>query len=101
MNYQRCFPSVTSLIPLAKSRIPRFAWDDFTGGIGREYCLHRNVEAVNRLLLKPQYLVDIDDVNFTTTIFGQSFAVPFGVAPIGLGGGLFGPERPSSLREQR
>ena len=45
------------------------------------------MEAVNRLILKPRYLVDIDDVNFTTTIFGQSFAVPFGVAPIGLGGG--------------
>ena len=58
----------------------------FYGWNRPEYCLHRNVEALNRLLLKSRYLVDIDDVNFTTTIFGQSFAVPFGVAPIGFGG---------------
>jgi L-lactate dehydrogenase (cytochrome) len=34
----------------------------------------------------PRYLVDADKVDFATTLFGQRYDAPFGVAPVGMGG---------------
>ena len=71
----------------ARRRLPRFAWDYMAGGIGREAVLAENLAALDRVKLKPHYLVaDADSPNLSQSLFGVDYALPFGVAPLGLSG---------------
>ena len=48
----------------------------------------RNTSAFHKHQLLPRYLVDVSKRDQTQTIFGQTFASPFGISPTG-GAGLF------------
>ncbi|MEM1284985.1 MAG: alpha-hydroxy acid oxidase [Pseudomonadota bacterium] len=76
--------SIDDLRALAKRRIPRFAFDLVDGGAESERNLRRNVEAFEEIELTPRYMVDVADIDTQTTLFGQTFGAPFGVAPIGM-----------------
>ena len=71
----------------ARRRIPRFAWDYLSGGIGREYGLAENITNLDQIKLMPRYLVDdADRPNMTHALLGNEYALPFGIAPMGLSG---------------
>ena len=71
----------------AQRRIPRFAWDYMAGGIGREKVLAENCARLDRVKLRPRYLVDDADAPDTAhSLFGVDYPLPFGVAPLGLSG---------------
>ena len=83
----REFPSVAAMRAKAKKRIPHFAWEYLNGGIGRDLGKAHNRQSLDDVRLLPNYLQHTGaEINTTTTILGQEFAAPFGVAPIGLGG---------------
>src|SRR5512138_3668971 len=71
---------------LARRRIPRFAFDYLDGGAGHEIGLRRNVEAFDALKLMPRMLVNVDQIDTSTTFFGRTWKMPFATAPIGAGG---------------
>ena len=48
--------------------------------------MKRNREALDAIKLIPRYLVNADKVDYSTELFGQQYAAPFGVAPVGMGG---------------
>jgi L-lactate dehydrogenase (cytochrome) len=54
--------------------------------MGRGGSVKRNREALDAIKLIPRYLVDADKVEYSTELFGQRYAAPFGVAPVGMGG---------------
>ena len=83
MNLQRA-ASIEDLRRLARRRIPRFAFDLVDGGAESERNLRRNMEAFEEVELTPRYMVDVSEVDTRTEIFGQSFDLPFGMAPIGM-----------------
>jgi isopentenyl diphosphate isomerase/L-lactate dehydrogenase-like FMN-dependent dehydrogenase len=76
-------PSIADLEALAARRLPRFAWDYLAGGAGDETGLARNRAAYDALEFTPDYLGARAPVDTRTTLFGRSYARPFGVAPIG------------------
>ena len=71
----------------ARKRIPRFAYDYLSGGIGLHGALQNNRDALDNVIIVPRYLVDnADHPQTRCTLLGKSYDFPFGVAPIGLGG---------------
>lgn len=75
--------SIDDLRALAKSRLPRFAFDFIDGGAESETGLARNRRALDEVLLAPRYMVDLTRIETETEIFGRTYAAPFGVAPMG------------------
>lgn len=75
--------TISDLRPLAKRRLPRFVFDYLDGGAGDEKGVQRNLDAFDDILLKPRMLVDVEDRDFSTTLMGKRWSLPFGTAPIG------------------
>lgn len=80
------FPSVPHMKEKARWHIPGFAWDYMTGGIGVEENVRRNADDLQKVQFMPRYLSAAPAPDITTKVFGQEFAAPFGVAPVGLAG---------------
>jgi len=76
--------SVDDLRRLARRRIPRFAFDLVDGGAESERNLRRNVEAFEEVTLTPRYMADVSEIDTRADLFGRTFAMPFGMAPIGM-----------------
>lgn len=76
--------SIEDLRRRARRRIPRFAFDLVDGGAESERNMRRNAEAFEEVLLTPRYMVDVSEIDTRASIFGQDFAAPFGMAPIGM-----------------
>jgi len=70
----------------ARRRIPRLAFDYLDGGSGDEIAARESVDAIDRVRFMPRALVNVDRIDVTKELFGRRYAVPFGIAPIGLGG---------------
>ena len=85
INYDSRYPAVVDLKHKAKKRIPNFAYDYVNGGIDEELGKQRNRDAFAEIELVPHYLTDVSSVDISTEIFGQTYALPFGVPPVGLG----------------
>src|SRR5438876_6534419 len=80
--------NIEDLHRMAKRRLPKVAFDFIEGGLEDEVGLERNTAAFRKHQLLPRYLVDVSTRNQRATIFGRTYAHPFGIAPTG-GAGLF------------
>src|SRR5271165_7402342 len=81
--------NIEDLHRMAKRRLPKIAFDFIEGGLEDERGLERNTSAFlkhHRLL--PRYLVDVSKRDQTQSLFGHTYASPFGISPTG-GAGLF------------
>jgi L-lactate dehydrogenase (cytochrome) len=85
-HLNRKFPSALDIERAALKRIPKFARDYVRYGMGQGGSVKRNRDTLDAVKLIPRYLVDADEVDYSTELFGQRYAAPFGVAPIGMGG---------------
>jgi L-lactate dehydrogenase (cytochrome) len=80
------YPSIQFLREKARRRMPRFAFDYLEGGCLDEVNLQRNTAELREVRLRPHYLRSYSGATLETTLFGQTYAAPFGIAPIGLQG---------------
>ena len=71
---------------LARRRLPRFLFEYIDGGSYAEVTLRRNVSELENVELRQRVLSGVDQVDLSTTLFGESMALPVALAPIGLGG---------------
>lgn len=71
---------------LARRHLPRIAFDFIDGGVDGEDGLQRNRDAFGRYRLVPRYLVDVEKRTQATTLFGRTYASPFGVSPMSIAG---------------
>ena len=85
-NFNSEYPSTEHLREGARRRMPSFAFDYLEGGCFSEINLRRNTEEIRQIRLRPYYLRDYPGSNLETTLFGKTYAAPFGVAPVGLQG---------------
>jgi isopentenyl diphosphate isomerase/L-lactate dehydrogenase-like FMN-dependent dehydrogenase len=85
MNTDRAI-NIDDLRLMAKRRLPRICFDFIEGGLEDELGLAINESAFGRYRLVPRYLVDITKRDPSTTLFGRSYALPFGIAPTGIAG---------------
>lgn len=80
------YPAIEDLRQIAKRRMPHFAWEYLDSGTGLERAINRNREALDRVMIAPKGLKGFDKVKLKTTLFGQEYDLPFGVAPVGMTG---------------
>ncbi|MER3318390.1 MAG: alpha-hydroxy acid oxidase [Allomuricauda sp.] len=95
-NFDTRYPSVDDLRDKAKKRIPRFAFEYLDGGCNEDVNIRRNTSEIRDIQLKPTYIKDFKGASIKTTLFGEEYDAPFGVAPVGLQG-LMWPNSPEIL----
>ncbi len=71
---------------VARRRLPRFLYDYYTGGSGREQTLAANASDWDRVRLRQRVLVNVEAIDTKATLAGEDCAMPLALAPIGLGG---------------
>ena len=69
---------------LAKRRLPRLIFDFIEGAAGREIGANRNVSQFDDVMLQPRVMADVSARSLSTTLLGQSYDIPFGIAPMGM-----------------
>jgi 4-hydroxymandelate oxidase len=67
---------------LAKERLSEMAFAYLAGGAGDEFTLRGNREGFDRIRLRPSMLVDVSEIDTTTTLFGQTLRLPVLLAPV-------------------
>jgi (S)-mandelate dehydrogenase len=80
--------NIEDLHRMAKRRLPKIAFDFIEGGLEDERGLERNTSAFHKHRLRPRYLVDVSNRDQSVTLFGRTYASPFGISPTG-GASLF------------
>ena len=66
---------------LAQTRMDPSAWDFYQGGSDDEVTLRANRTAFERIRLRPRMLVDVSNLDLSTTVLGTPVSMPVIVAP--------------------
>ena len=78
--------SVSDYRALARARLPHFLFEYLDGGSYDEVTLRRNVEDLQAVALRQRVLRDVSAIDISTELFGQDWAMPVGLGPVGLSG---------------
>ena len=68
----------------AKRRMPRMTFDYIDGSAGDELTCALNVERIDALRLLPRVLINVEHRSQKKSIFGDTWDLPFGIAPMGM-----------------
>ncbi len=78
--------SISDYRALAKARLPHFLFEYLDGGSYDEVTLRRNIEDLQSVALRQRVLRDVSAIDLSTELFGQRWAMPVGLGPVGLSG---------------
>ena len=78
--------NIADLRRLARRRLPKVVFDFIDGGAQDERTCDANVRDLEALVLSPRVLVDVAERDLSVEVFGQTFAFPMILSPIGLTG---------------
>src|SRR6195256_2502943 len=67
----------------ARRRIPKFLYGYISGGAETDAAVRENRNAFDEYGFVPRVLNDVSGRNQTTTLFGTTYASPFGIPPMG------------------
>jgi len=70
----------------ARRKLPRFLFDYIDGGSYAEHTLRTNCSDLSGISLRQRILKNVTDLNLETELFGQRYAMPVIMAPVGLTG---------------
>jgi L-lactate dehydrogenase (cytochrome) len=94
MDLDLSHPSIEDLRKAARRRIPKFAFEYLDSATGRELGLKTNRDALDAIGFMPSVLCGRTKADLQTTLLGQTYDLPFGIAPIGMSGMMWaGAER--------
>ena len=68
----------------SRKQLPKMISDYLEGGALDETTMLANEDRFNALMLRQRSLVDVSDINTSTTVLGHSLALPLMVAPMGM-----------------
>lgn len=86
------FKSLQEIVYTARRKLTRELWDHLSGGSDSETTLRRNRYGLDQLALRQRVLVDVSEVDISTTLLGQKLSSPVFLAPVGYFIGLADPE---------
>jgi glycolate oxidase len=86
------FATLQEIVLAARRNLSPELWDHLSGGSDSETTLIRNRQALDALALRQRVLVDVSAIDTTTTLLGQTLAIPVFLAPVGAFLGLAHPE---------
>ena len=75
--------NISDLRELAQRRLPRSVFDYLDGGAEGESTLRANTEAFQIPTFRPRCAVAVKDCSLAVSVLGQTFSLPFILAPIG------------------
>ncbi|KAL9954648.1 hypothetical protein ACROYT_G042213 [Oculina patagonica] len=75
---------VSDFEELARKNLPQYAYDFYASGANEEFTLKENCQAYKRLLIRPQILRGISEVDMSLSLFGERISIPICMAPAGL-----------------
>jgi L-lactate dehydrogenase (cytochrome) len=78
--------NVSDYRALAKARLPHFLFEYLDGGSYDEVTLRRNIQDLQSVALRQRVLRDVSSIDISTELFGQCWAMPVGLGPVGLSG---------------
>ena len=78
--------NIEDLRRLARRHTPRAVFGYVEGGVEDEIGMARNRASLDAVRLVPRYLTDTSARTQKTTLFGREYAMPLGIAPMGLSG---------------
>ncbi|WP_170357708.1 alpha-hydroxy acid oxidase [Ruegeria arenilitoris] len=94
MDLDLSHPSIEDLRRTAQKRIPKFAFEYLDSATGRELGLKVNRDALDAIGFMPRVLCGRTKAELQTTLMGQKYDLPFGIAPVGMSGLMWaGAER--------
>ncbi|ACI57725.1 FMN-dependent alpha-hydroxy acid dehydrogenase (plasmid) [Rhizobium leguminosarum bv. trifolii WSM2304] len=70
--------------PKAKRHLPKPLYGYISGGSETNASLRNNLDAFQAYAFRPRILQDVSKRSTETTLFGQTFTAPFGIAPMGI-----------------
>ncbi len=68
---------------VAKRKIHKMAYDFIAGGVEDELTLRSNREALNRIWLRPRFMVDVSKIDPSVELLGKKMDYPILLAPTG------------------
>ena len=85
------FVTLPEIRRAARKRLSRDVWNFGAGGSETETSMRRNRAALDRLAIRQDILVDVREIDLSTTFLGLPLSMPVAVAPMG-GLVLFHPQ---------
>jgi len=73
--------SLADFAALARDCVSPMAYDHVTGGVGNEVTVRANLEAWDRIPVRPRILVDVSEIDTRIRLFGQELEHPVLLAP--------------------
>jgi L-lactate dehydrogenase (cytochrome) len=86
MSLDLRYPALSDLKTACKRRVPWFVWEYLDSATGSESVKPRNRRALEQVLFRPAILRGPILPDLATRFLGQDYAVPVGVAPVGMSG---------------
>ena len=86
MDLDLRFPALSDLKAACRRRVPHFVWEYVDSATGTESVIPRNRAALDAVLFRPAVLRGTIAPELTTSLMGREYAVPFGIAPVGMSG---------------
>jgi L-lactate dehydrogenase (cytochrome) len=80
------YPAIEDLRKKGLGRIPKVARAYLEAGTDDEEALQRNRDAYARITFVPRFLKGELNFQLETSLLGQTYSAPFGIAPVGLTG---------------
>lgn len=90
-NFDHEFLTLHEFVDAARKRLDDNGWDYLVGGTETETTLRRNRAALDAVALRPRVLVDVSDLDATSSFLGYDMRLPVMLAPVG-GLETFDPE---------
>lgn len=86
MNPDLHYPALSDLKTACKRRVPWFVWEYLDSATGTEAVPRRNRAALDSVTFCPAILRGTITPDLTTRFLGRDYALPIGVAPVGMSG---------------
>ena len=77
------FVTNEEIVQAARRRLAQGPWDYLVGASESETTMRRNRLAFDRVAFRPRVLVDVSEVDPSTTFLGQNLRIPVMLAPVG------------------
>jgi L-lactate dehydrogenase (cytochrome) len=68
----------------AQRRLPRPLFGYVSGGVEEGHAMRGSADAYQDYVLVPRYFAGVHGAAIGTTLFGESYSAPFGIAPMGI-----------------
>lgn len=77
------FASLQEIVIAARRNLSRPLWDTLSGGSDSETTLRRNRLALDGLALRQRVLMNVSNIDTSTTLLGKKLPIPVFIAPVG------------------